>query len=170
MSYERSFGKIIEKKGVLGFSMVNPSSQEFFLLAESLINIYRNPAEYIEIKKRTADPRNTEYYQGDIIGKIHKMNSKDQRMKYDEKTYDQDDLKNKYAKITLTFGSADKSLVLNKKETELLNIVDRHEYIFPWNEFRSFVVAIDAMYTQHTEYTLLRMNGSIFLKRDTSLL
>jgi hypothetical protein len=150
--------------------MVNPSSQEFVLLAEPLINIYRNPNSFIDIKNRTANPRNRDYCQGDIKGTLDIL-VPDEEAILDVDDVDELDLNgDEYARITLFFGSTEKPLVQNKELTGFLNIVDRHEYKFPWDEFRSFVIAIEAMYTQHTEFTLLRMNGDILVKRDTSLL
>lgn len=163
---ERSYGKIGEQNKVLGFHMVNPEGEEFFIYAESLINVYRNRSKlmnsqkFVRIKKRDREPqKNRGYHQGEIWARASEM--------HNSRAID-GEMKN-YFKIHLFFGPASKTLSLNDDGTEINGFVAKSVYIFPKDEFRCFVKAIEAMYTQHTSYTLLKMGADMCIDRDLGL-
>jgi len=162
---ERSYGKIGEQNKMLGFNMVNPDGEEFFIYAESLINVYKNRSKqvksknYVRIKKRDRDPKqNRGYHQGEIWAKATEMYNPRKEPK-------------NYFKIQLYFGPAGKKLKLNKEGSGFLGIlVSKAVYIFPKDEFHCFVKSIEAMYMQHTSYTLMKMGADLYIDRDLDLL
>ena len=161
---ERSYGKIGEQNKLLGFQMVNPDGEEFFIYADPLINVYRNISKqsksrnFVRIKKRDRDPKQSRgYHQGEIWAKAIEMHNPRREPK-------------KYFKIKLYFGPAAKKMTLNETGTEFIGLVAKQTYNFPKDEFRCFVKAIEAMYTQHTSYTLMKMGAEVYIDRDLDLL
>lgn len=161
---ERSYGKIGEQNKMLGFNMVNPDGEEFFIYAEPLINVYRNRSKqmnskkFVRIKKRDRNPqKNRGYYQGEIWAKATEMHNS------------RSEIKN-YFQLDLFFGPAAKKLRLNDDGDGFIGVVEKQSYKFPKDEFHYFVKAIEAMYTQHTSYTLMKMGAEIYIDRDLDLL
>ena len=153
MSIKRSFGKISEQNGVLGFQMVNPNSKEYFIYADPLITIYNYLGDFVRVKKRDREPkRGRGYHQGEIYGIALESDLTTQSKHY--------------IKLILYFGPAEKTLKLNKTETSFLNTIEKQEFIFPFDEFGYFAKAIEAMYTQRSDYMYLKMNTAVHIKRD----
>ena len=154
--YRRSFGKIDKQNGVLGFQMVNPNSREFFIYADPLITIFNYLGDFVRVKKRDREPKyGRGYYQGEIYGIANESDLTIQR------SHD--------IRLTLYFGPAEKTLKLNKKETSFLNAIEKQEFFFPYDEFKYFVKAIEAMYTQHSDYMYLKMNAEVYIRKDAMI-
>ena len=154
MSYKRSFGKIQERKGILGFHMVNAESEDFFIYDEPFINVCRNPNKYVRVKKRDRYPKdNRGYYQGEIYGYL------------DEVEIDGEQV----SEFNLYFGPAEKALKFDA-EGSLTGIINQHEYLFPKEEFLHFAKAIDLMFTQHRDFIMLKMNADVITEDNPGYL
>ena len=149
----RAYGRILWRDNMPVFQMVNPSSQQFVIYAEPIINLYRNKDKFVRIKRKGKSSKKSGYYQGEIYGILEED-------KYDEKPY---------LKITLHIGAPYKTMHLNENR-ELSDVVDVQEYYFPKTELIRFIKSIDAMYTQSSHFTMLLMDTEILLPGEWSLL
>lgn len=146
MAIERSYGRILWRNHILGFHMVNPHGDHYFIYADPLINICRHPGQFIRVKRKDREPNpNKEHHPGEIYGSISETTEMDQT----------------YIVLNLYLGPAEIALALNPKKTGLLNALEKQEYIFPQKEFMAFATAIEAMHEQHSPFTQLLMNGEI---------
>jgi hypothetical protein len=142
----------MEQNNVLGFSMVNPYSEDFFIYAKSLINICNHPDEYVRIKKRDRKYKiGRGYHQGEIYGILSIQN----------------DNGDDYSKISIYFGPGGQTLKLNSSGK--LNAVETQIYHFPKKEFESFMIAIEAMENQNENYMYLKMNLDVGLNQKEYL-
>ena len=142
---QRSYGKISEQNKMLGFHMVNPEGKEFFIYADSIINTYSkrnqkgNFNKFVRIKKRDRDPKkNRGYHQGEIWAKA--IETFIPKSKSESKGN---------LKIYLYFGPISQRVKPNPEGTGFIGHVYEEIYIFPKEELKSFVMSIEAMYTQH---------------------
>jgi hypothetical protein len=150
MATERSYGKIVWLGNILSFQMVNSDSQQFTIYADPLINTFRNQGDFVRVKKRDGPgKRRVSYYPGEICGSIDHVKVEEER----------------YFSLIIYIGLAEKTIKLSEDGTDLLNVIDRQTYLFPEDEFTSFMQAIEAMHDQNATFALLE-RGSEILKLD----
>jgi len=149
---------------MLGLHMVNPEGGEFFIFAEPLINAYLKMKEeiklkrFVRVKKRDANPKkNRGYHQGEIRAKAVETFTPKSKTKGSIRLY-------------LYFGPLEQKLKPNPEGTGFVGYVYEEIYSFPKEEFTCFVKAIEAMYTQETAFTLMKMGTDVFVERDTKLM
>ena len=97
MSIQRSYGRILWRDNILGFLMVNPYGDQFFIYAEPLINVFGNAGKPVRIKRKDKKiNRNAEHHPGEIFSSISDINTSD----------------GAYTKLALYFGSVDRLIML----------------------------------------------------------
>ena len=153
-NYKRSYAQIRYRRGELGLHMVNPQANDFFIFAEYLIAMAEYPDEYILVKIRDKEiDNNTHDYQGEIWGQMtisNVINPEDTEM---------------YASILLCFGPAGKALKFNERDRKFKDVVEEHRYTFPFDEFEGFLIALEAMAIQETDFKALKRGSSVLTKR-----
>lgn len=150
MATERSYGKIVWLGNILSFQMVNSDSQQFTIYADPLINTFRNQGDFVRVKKRDGPgKRRVSYYPGEIYGIIDLVEVEEER----------------YFRLIIYIGLAEKTIKASEDGTDLLNVIDRQTYLFPEDEFTSFMQAIEAMHDQNATFALLE-RGAEILKPD----
>ena len=147
MSIQRSYGRILWRNNILGFLMVNPYGDQFFIYAEPLINAFINAGKPVRIKRKDKKINNNADHPGEIFSSINEISS-------DNKTY---------TKLILYFGTTEKTICFNADNTRLLEVIEEQEYIFPKTEFTRFVKSIQAMHDQHANFNLMMMNTDVLL-------
>lgn len=154
MTIERSYGRILWNDNAPVLHVVNPSGQQFTLQTEPILNLYRNLECFVKIKSKSKK-QNCEsgQYLGEIYGSIDKKVFKKQF----------------YLLLTIFIGEPSKSLTLTS-DNELSDVIEVQEYCFPKIELIRFIRCIDAMYTQATHYTMLKMNIDVIFPGESSLL
>ena len=146
MSIERSYGRIEWRNNILGFHMVNPEGQQFFIYAEQLLSVCKKNGEPVRIKRRDLNPNiRAAHHLGEIYGSLSSITSSDTL----------------YICITLHFSSADRLIEFNQDRTELLEVIEEQDYTFPKAEWLNFTKSIKAMQSQHPQYTLLMQNCEV---------
>jgi hypothetical protein len=151
MSIQRSYGRILWRNTILGFQMVNPNGDQFYIYAEPLINVFSNAGRPVRIKRRDKIiNENADHHPGEIYGATEEITS-------NEKIY---------TKLILYFGAAERLIYFNADNTELQEVIDRQEFTFPKTEFTRFVKSIEAMHDQHTQFTLMMRNTDVLPPND----
>lgn len=146
MSIERSYGRIIWRNNILGFQMVNPYGDQYFIYAEPLINVFINPGQPVRIKRKDKKiNKNADHHPGEIFSSINEISSENKV----------------YTKLTLFYGAAEKLINFSADGTRLMEVINEQEFVFPKSEFTRFAKSIEAMHSQHTKYTLLMMNTEV---------
>lgn len=150
MATERSYGKIVWQGTILSFQMVNSDCQQFAIYADPLINTFRNQGDFVRVKKRDGPGKKLSYYPGEIYGCIDLVEVEEER----------------YFRLIIHIGLAEKAIKLSGDGTDLLNVIDRQTYLFPEDEFAGFMTAIEAMHDQTATFALLE-RGAEVLRPDT---
>jgi len=146
MSIERSYGRIEWRNNILGFHMVNPEGQQFFIYAEQLLSVCKKNGEPVRIKRRDLKPnRRASHHLGEIYGSLSSITEGDTL----------------YICITLHFSSTDRLIEFNQDRTELMEVIEEQDYTFPKAEWLNFTKSIKAMQSQHSQYTLLMQNCEV---------
>jgi len=153
-NYKRSYAQIRYRGGELGLHMVNPQANDFFIFAEYLIAMAEYTDKYILVKIRDKEIDNdTHDYQGEIWGKMTMSN-----------LIRPEDLE-MYASILLCFGPAGKAMRFDESKSQFTDVVEKHEYTFPFDEFESFLISIEAMAVQEKDFKALKRGSSILTNR-----
>lgn len=119
MLIHRSYAQIIQRKQRLGLLMVNQNMQSNFVFANIIIDICNHSTEYRVVKYRDRRPeRAIGYHPGEIWGT------------YDETT--------KTSRITLYLWPIGQKAFQDPETGELYDCTT-HTYLFPREEFKSFL-------------------------------
>lgn len=124
---------------------------QFLIYVEPLLNLYNNPDSFVRIKRRDKKQKqNADHHLGEIFGTITELSAT-----------------KPVTKLSIRFGEVERQVVINAQGTELLNISEVQEYLFPKAEFNHIIKAIECMVTQHTKFNLLLMNTEILIEPDS---
>ena len=126
--------------------MVNHNCEEFFIYAEPLLNVCKHANNVTRIKRKDNYPdERAAHHPGEIYCSIDDVT--------EENTT--------YTRLRLYLGAAETLIKFNSSGTELLNVIEEQEFIFPKAEFVGFIKSIRAMHDQHETYTMLISNIDI---------
>ena len=120
MALQRSYARVWWQNRRPGLQLDRPGRRLFFLFAEHLLGIHRNPGQWLLIKFRDADPgKAIAHHPGDIYAKLE--TNTDQTI----------------CRITLAYGEGMRSIEL--VEGRLLHTVAEYVYILPQSELEIHV-------------------------------
>jgi len=138
----RSFGRIVWREDVLSFHMVNARSQRYAIFAEPLINIARNPNDFVRVKRMNSPYNRPEgTFHGEIYGCAEGILLEGVP----------------FIMLGIHFGTADRTMSLAENGQEMRNVVAFHKYLFPEDEFHRFVQDMETMLIQSSDFASLKM-------------
>lgn len=138
----------IDRKGShLGVSLINGDGASFFLYDQSLLALWSNPSQFVQVKRRNRDPQEANgYHAGQIFGTI-------------DRAGDEVDLR-------FFFGPNDHDLRYDPDSKSLIGFVRQESYRLPHGDLEAIARAFAVCSRHRSHFHELKVFGKSHVLYD----